>query len=158
MPCTFLILTGCKTTDVKPAESFTDQLLAKQIDEIHYGVQGIVNDPQQITVQKVYNSPAYNEKTFPHVLNRTVDIKWYGKAETLLTSLEKEFGSEFVFRKLGKPIAHPIDVYVNAEKEKLFNVLKNIGYQLGDDVLLEVIIDPFNKANVAVELTYDAKQ
>lgn len=153
--CIFFLI-GCKQSIVKEEQSFTKGLIAEQISEIHYGVQGLVNNETDLTVQKVYDSPEYNKKSFPSILNKSVDIRWYGKAETLLNALSEEFEDEFVFKLLGKPVSHPVDVYINSEDEPLFNVLKNIGFQLGASALLDVVIDPFNKSQVNIELTYEA--
>jgi hypothetical protein len=90
----------------------------------------------------------------PTPLKALIDIKWYGEARIVLQDLAKSMdGMEFT--EIGVKPAHPYDVFLNETKTKVFDVLENIGHQLPNDVLLNVIIDPFDKKNVKVSLQYD---
>lgn len=151
------LVVGCANNSVKPERSDIDVLLDKQIRTTHSNVQSIYGSAAyEQTVTESNDVKNVNPMLIPTPLKALIDIKWYGEARIVLKDLAASMdGMEFSEKGI-KP-AHPYDVFLNETKAKVFDVLENIGHQLPSDVLLNVIIDPFDKDNVKVSLQYDEK-
>lgn len=151
-----LVLTGCQKQAIKPERSEVDLMLDQQINETHHMVQKVSRNGFGIDKDSGRtNSNTVDRNLIPEILKTKMNIKWYGKAETVLQSLADSLGKDVVFIVKGARPSRPHDVFLNEDEVELFAILENVGHQLPDDIILEVIIDPLVQSKVRMELLYN---
>lgn len=150
-----LSLMGCATKEVKPERSDIDRMIDSRVMSTHDNVQSIygssVYEKKPVASNTVNN---INPELIPFPLRALIDVKWYGEARIVLKDLADSMDG-VVFAEVGIKPSVPLDVLLNEQKTKVLNVLENIGYQLPDNAVLNVVIDPFDKNSVRVQLEYD---
>ena len=151
--CSCLLgLTGCASNEHKPnLKTNTDMLLDKSIEEIHNGVQSLAN--KRSDLNKAPGEKSVNLSILPVELKKKLDVRWYGEASVVLDDIANSLKG-MKFSEVGIKPSHVFDVYLDERGTMLIDILRNIGFQLPSNIVLDVAIDPHNKKDFSVELQY----
>ncbi len=75
----------------------------------------------------------------PKELSRAVTVDWVGPVENIVQKLANRASYNFI--KTGNPPPVPIVVSVNAENDRVIEVLRDIGFQMGQRATIRVEAD-----------------
>lgn len=149
-----LFTVGCASKSIN-TRSETDILIDQQIESTYKNVKSLTGTVEMKSIKSKSATDGVNQKIIPSVLKSRLDVQWYGEAETVLTDLSDALGESVKFNTMGNKPSTPYDVYVNSVNREFINILEDIGFQLPANVLLNVVVDPFVKDQVKLELQYN---
>lgn len=128
---------GCTTAQTKAEPVSAMSAIAADLREVAYSIKK-ENEQLALLEQESLKLDGAVAPVQPDVepsgrLNKPVTIKWTGEVEPLLSVISKDIGYNVFSEKYieGQRPVVPKIVKVSAYKERAYDVLKDIGWQLG---------------------------
>lgn len=148
-----LTLNGCASNKVN-TRSETDLMVDQVIESTYQNVKSLTGTYSKNKNNATSATDTVDQKLLPDVLKSKLDVKWYGEAEVVLKDMADALGESVSFSTVGPKPSYPHDVYLNFSSVEFFKILEDIGFQLPKNIILNVVIDPFIKDQVKIELQY----
>ncbi len=142
----FSVLTGCSTFRHK--RDVVDQELANSIRELNSYAAMYAPQPETRTIRQM---PKFDERVLPPGLIGRYTVRWYGDPEIFLNEMSRQGG--FPFMVIGPRPVQPINIWLDEKSKPLYEILYQIGEQLGHQATLNLFVSPLKQA-YRVNLVY----
>jgi hypothetical protein len=157
-----LALSGCGSLQLKVPFLGEDEVIQEEpkgpsemdfvLQEIRDSakqIQASVDQMSSIKQADIKMSSVTKRPTHPD-LNKRLDVSWPGAADDLVKVIANKI--HWSFDIVGDTPSNRPEVYIHAENEKVYDILKQIGLQVGSQT--GVIIDPKHRRIV---VSYEGK-